>query len=50
MWNKFVSSTGKVCLTKRVFTANGPTEEKFWFSPEDSDWDEMVKFCESKGL
>ncbi len=50
MWNKFTTSTGKVCLTKRTFTAEGPTEEKFWFNPEDLDWDEMEKFCELKGL
>jgi hypothetical protein len=50
MWKKFVSSSGKMSLTKRTFSATDIKEETFWFDPSDADWDQAVEFAEKLGL
>jgi hypothetical protein len=50
MWKKFISSSGKMSLTKRTFSATDIKEETFWFDPSDADWDQAVEFAEKLGL
>ncbi len=49
-WSKFVTPTGKVVLTRRVYTEDDIVETAFWFTPGDADWSEMEEFCKRVGL